>query len=433
MILSSCTFYAINEYENIEKMKNNQITKNQHYIPRFYMKHFSMKINEGRKNEKSLISFFQFKDCKKVDCIPINSVCSSSYFYDDNGIIEDQLASREKNWASAIRKVNNNESLTELEIKHIKEFVVYQVIRTKAHLEYSRKAYASFASIIVENMYNNDIEDKNILTEVAENASRETIKPKDLLRSADEILQVINDLELVVINNDTQMDLFTSDVPVINFNPLCSDRAGLDSIGTVVLFPSSPRKLVMLYDGRFFGEISTIITNETCIQNLNKYQFVCAHERILAKDSQIFDVFYKDEELMNYRRNLSEPISKCSHESGDVIVFNSRNIDYLFDIPLLRLPKALRKIPSELRETFPRKYEQKSRCAILQRLYCQPANDVEVIVKENIEQRRKYANKLLDYFDYYWNTPKEDRTVTSKQIDQYKKATVQWFPIDSNE
>lgn len=39
-----------------------QITKNQHYVPRFYMKYFSNIRNAGTKKEKVLISFYQFKD-----------------------------------------------------------------------------------------------------------------------------------------------------------------------------------------------------------------------------------------------------------------------------------------------------------------------------------------------------------------------------------
>ena len=39
-----------------------QITVNQHYVPRFYMKHFANVKNIDQDNEKALISFYQFKD-----------------------------------------------------------------------------------------------------------------------------------------------------------------------------------------------------------------------------------------------------------------------------------------------------------------------------------------------------------------------------------
>ena len=62
-----------------------QITKNQHYVPRFYMKPFSIVKNEGTKKEKALISFYQFKDNLLKDNIPTTSVCSEDFFYDEDG------------------------------------------------------------------------------------------------------------------------------------------------------------------------------------------------------------------------------------------------------------------------------------------------------------------------------------------------------------
>mgnify|MGYP005761151593 FL=1 len=74
-----------------------QITKNQHYVPRFYMKHFSAIVNVGTRKEKALISFYQFKDNLFKDSVPTASICSEDYFYDEDGTIENKLAEKEKN------------------------------------------------------------------------------------------------------------------------------------------------------------------------------------------------------------------------------------------------------------------------------------------------------------------------------------------------
>ena len=37
-----------------------QITINQHYVPRFYMKPFAEVIRKNSNNEKALIAFYQF-------------------------------------------------------------------------------------------------------------------------------------------------------------------------------------------------------------------------------------------------------------------------------------------------------------------------------------------------------------------------------------
>ena len=79
-----------------------QITKNQHYVPRFYMKYFSNIRNAGTKKEKVLISFYQFKDNILRENIPTTSVCSEDYFYGQDGKTENSLAEM------AILKVSGN-------------------------------------------------------------------------------------------------------------------------------------------------------------------------------------------------------------------------------------------------------------------------------------------------------------------------------------
>ena len=73
-----------------------QITVNQHYVPRFYMKHFANVKNVGTKKEKVLNSFYQFKDNMLKKNIPI---CSEDYFYDQGGKIEKELANMEIRWS----------------------------------------------------------------------------------------------------------------------------------------------------------------------------------------------------------------------------------------------------------------------------------------------------------------------------------------------
>ena len=76
-----------------------QITVTQHYVPRFYMKHFANVKNVGTKKEKVLNSFYQFKDNMLKKNIPTSSICSEDYFYDQGGKIEKELANMEIRWS----------------------------------------------------------------------------------------------------------------------------------------------------------------------------------------------------------------------------------------------------------------------------------------------------------------------------------------------
>lgn len=101
-----------------------QITINQHYVPRFYMKPFAEVIRKNSNNEKALIAFYQFKDKIVKDKIPTTSICSKDYFYDKDGHIENKLADKETIWSRAISKFNKNEEVTEEEVQSVREFIM---------------------------------------------------------------------------------------------------------------------------------------------------------------------------------------------------------------------------------------------------------------------------------------------------------------------
>ena len=55
-------------------------TKKQHYVPRFYMKPFSVIANPGTKKEKVLISFYNFNKNIIRKNVPVMSVCAEDFF-----------------------------------------------------------------------------------------------------------------------------------------------------------------------------------------------------------------------------------------------------------------------------------------------------------------------------------------------------------------
>ena len=92
-----------------------QITINQHYVPRFYMKYFA-----------------------NIKNAPISSICSEDYFYDQDGRIENALAVLETMWNKALKNAIDD-NLTADDIESIKEFVLHQIVRTKAMLSHNRE------------------------------------------------------------------------------------------------------------------------------------------------------------------------------------------------------------------------------------------------------------------------------------------------------
>lgn len=404
-----------------------QITKNQHYVPRFYMKPFSIIKNEGSKKEKVLISFYQFKDNMAKNNVPTNSVCSEDFFYDEDGKIENQLAEKEGKWASAIKKINCGDTLTASEISDIREFTIYQISRTKAMLDHNQDMATT---MLTDTLYNqNSTLDKSIIKEIVEKKVEKEITPQLALNLVKDILPLITDLEIGILENKTEVSFFTSDVPVIIINSLSIHRAGLGDIGTVIFFPVSPKKMIMFYDSKLYGRIPEEIQDLECVHAFNKYQYIGADERILASNSVEFESFIQNEELNSIREKFSISIKTNTIYDGvrTFMAAKSRSIGYYINIPILKLPKSLKKIPADFRETFSRGYSFDTRRAILCRIYREPDFIKEEKLKEHWRKSQKYAKELLNYLDYYWNTPREECVISGEFMRQLKTVPVSSF------
>lgn len=404
-----------------------QITINQHYVPRFYMKYFANIKNAGTKKEKVLISFYQFKDSMLKENIPISSICSEDYFYDQDGRIENALAALETMWNKALKNAIDD-NLTTDDIESIKEFVLYQIVRTKAMLSHNREMATTMMEGILKKEFGDIVDDDNV-KEYLENKIQNEITPEFGLSIVKEVMPTIRDLETKIISNETETKFITSDVPIIIINPLGIHNAGLDSIGEVVFSPISPRKMIILYDGKLFGKLPDAIRDDSIIEIFNEYQYLSADERLLAKEIEDINRITNNEEL-NLKREQFLKVKKTSaieDRVGTLFAAKSRSIPYFYTIPILRLPKQLRKIPTDFRETFSRKYSYDTRLAILCRVYRDPDFIHDKTLKEHWQKQQAYSKTLLNYLDSYWNTPIEDRIITPKLMKQLKTVRVEAF------
>ncbi|MGN0181406.1 MAG: DUF4238 domain-containing protein [Candidatus Ornithomonoglobus sp.] len=404
-----------------------QITVNQHYVPRFYMKHFANVKNEGTKKEKVLISFYQFKDNMLKKNIPTSSICSEDYFYDQDGKIENALADMETRWSKALKNaIDENFALDDIE--SIREFVIYQISRTKAMLSHNREMVTTMMKGVLKQQFG-DVADEDVVKELLENKIQNEITPEFGLSIVKETIPTIRDLEMKIITNESEVGFITSDVPVIIINPLGIYSAGLGSVGEVIFFPISPWKMIFFYDAKLFGKLPDRIYDESIIGIFNQYQYVSADERLLAKKIEDINHIVKNEELNSKREQFqkTQKTNTISDGVGTLFAAKSRSIPYYYTVPILRLPKPLRKIPADFRETFPREYSYDTRLAILCRVYRGPDFIYEKELKEHWEKQQRYSKILLNYLDGYWNTPKEDRIITPELMKKLKTVPINTF------
>lgn len=411
----------------MEITNNQRITKNQHYVPQFYMKHFSNIKNAGTKKEKVLISFYQFKDNLSKENIPACSICSEDYFYDKDGKIEKPLAGMETRWSTALNNAIDDNFIID-DIENIREFVIYQICRTKAMLFHNREMATNIMKGVLKQQFW-DIDDEKVVNELLENKIQNEITPEFGLSIVKELIPTICDLEMKVITNETEMRFITSDVPVIIINPLGIHSAGLCSVGEVIFFPISPRKMIFFYDAKLFSKLPDRICDESVIKIFNQYQYISADERLLAKEIEDINHIVNNEEVNSIREQFQKTQKTNTIDDGVGTLFasKSRSIPYYYNIPILRLPKPLRKIPDDFRETFPRDYSYVTRLAVLCRIYSNPDFNYDKKLKEHWKKQQIYSKILLNYLDDYWNTPMEDRIITPELMNKLKTVPVNVF------
>ena len=395
---------------------NLPVTKNQHYVPRFYMKPFSNIKNAGAKNEKNLISFFQFDNNILRDNVPTSSICSEDFFYDNDGSVENMLAQKESKWSETIKKVLDSSKVDEKDYYYIKEFVLYQITRSKAMRNYTHD--------MAENILNLS---KNCNRSSVKERVEKELTPDINIGMVNELIPVLDDYEIDILINKTDLNFITSDVPVIITNPFDVYRPGLADIGTVVFFPISLDKMILLYDKKFYKKIDKIICQSEVVKSINKYQYISADERIMSQDLADFQDYINDRQLNFEREKLKNQtkVKTAKKMDGTFIAAMGIGITYAINIPLFALPKVLRKIPVEYRETFPRQYSIETRRAVLCRIYRDPDDFiVDHTLREQWKNRQQYYKKILKFLDYYWDTPKEDLKITPLLMHQLKTVPV---------
>ena len=412
------------------------ITVDQHYVPRFYMKNFSLVKGTGKK-EKVFISFFQFDEKLYREHIPTKTICYENYFYGEDGEIEKEFANREKVWARIINDIieTKNFDLDDDNIRKLKQFAIYQYHRTLASYKYGTRMMSEILSQPIIN--NNPELDENIIKSMVNKKVEEEISVADIISCCDEEVDIIEDLDLAIVKNDTAKKFITSDMPVIVINPFCIQKAGIANVGIVIMFPISPELLVLIYDGKIYKNCKNgmAIVDENEIEKINMYQVISAEERILSKNINELELYVKNLELVVKRNEFQaeRKVNTSYDGKGTFIAAKSRSIRYLYDVSLFKLPKCLYKIPKECRTAVTREYSYDFRINLLVRAYKLPEwlkEKAEFSIKDIVE-RKEGNSKFQKFMDDYWEIPKSQRIITPELMHKIKTVQTSFFPIDS--
>jgi len=236
----------------------------QHYVPQFYLKRFSIRRKSGFK-----IRCFN-KETEKTYMANITQVGMENYFYDKRAPpkIENLFSKKEEEHSAIYHKIVENKSIKNLsssEKYSICEYIFYQNERTRSSRERNRQVVRAVYEKLESEGYRpfKDFPPEYqewLLESRAEMAQinilfNEFVDDNGDIQSPVEIIQYITDLGWCLTKNDLSMEFYSSDHPIVIYNPIYkgNEIIGFGSVsyraeGVEIYFPLEPRLCLILYD-----------------------------------------------------------------------------------------------------------------------------------------------------------------------------------------
>lgn len=259
------------------------VKKNQHYLPKFYLRYFSKCEKEKE------IGVYNINNKRTIRYAPIKSQASKAFYYGRDGVIEDWLSRIEGDFANVIKNLK-------LTMKPPKRF-------SDEHLTLLRFVSCTFARnpMTIEN--GAEMMNKIMSTMFSNKESEYYDIPhtdtQDMMRiSMDQMSQLtvnILDLEIKLLVNKTDVPFIASDYPIVLYNSYLErkkwafSKVGFGVRGLQIFIPISPDLTLTLFDSAIYkigGRKSNYLnlTTECDILQLNTLQYLNCIQHIYFSD-----------------------------------------------------------------------------------------------------------------------------------------------------
>jgi hypothetical protein len=252
--------------------------KNQHFVPRCYLKAFSHQ-GEGR-----AINLFNIDRGQAIQNAPLKSQCSSNYFYGEDLELERLLQHSEGLYAGALGRIEDPQyCLNDKDRAILRHFIYLQHCRTRAAVERAAAIPASMAEVAFAEGPPPDwrtTQRQNVV--IAMQAFADTMR-------------IVYDLKVCLIRNETHLDFITSDDPVVLTNRfyLQDSRAkgmsaAAGNAGALFILPLTPKIACLAYDGDVYSIANTqgwvTARRSDDIAAVNEHQYLCCAANIYFAD-----------------------------------------------------------------------------------------------------------------------------------------------------
>ncbi|MES2704620.1 MAG: DUF4238 domain-containing protein [Bacteroidota bacterium] len=301
--------------------------KQHHYIPRFYLKRFS--IND----EGKCIALYNLKNKKFIQNAPIKHQACSAFLYGTDDLIENELAKLEGIIARFMhfwidKKILDLPPQNSPAFTAIKRFILYQIFRTVKEgnhtLDLLDQAFKAFVHVHLPNKVQ-FLDGAKVFTEDSVLLSLLHAMDKDYL---------LNFLKCRFILNLTDLPFITSDAPVVRYNQLMEEiglytgATGLSVKGLQIFFPIHARLMICLFDPKVYAcgkEEKDYVVTESMddIHQLNALQYLNCDWQLFF--DELVSQEYIEYIAENYEAKRAEigPFSKLIKTSNKIELFSS--------------------------------------------------------------------------------------------------------------
>ncbi len=228
--------------------------EDQHFVPKMYFRLFV-------KDKKDLndVSIRMFNKKSKINqVVAYLSQCQKDNFYSKNPIVDKIFSKMESIWAIILNDIVEKESLEHLSEEdkfHLRTFVLFQNGRTLKAKNSAEDASEAFQKQILEAeiMWGSNmpkeikLSDLDKITITDSGAHMQSLV--DFVMGA----PLLEDLQALLVINETNQDFIFSDAPVIFYNQWLrrekgSGTTGFQTSGLQIFCPIGPRHLLIYFD-----------------------------------------------------------------------------------------------------------------------------------------------------------------------------------------
>ena len=260
MFKKSLPWHAICELASksmiMTKQKKKAETKNQHYVPQFYLRYFSV--------DKKNVGAYILESGQNIPSAPIKGQASRDYFYSDNMEMEKILSSLESCAKKVLDKIiaAPTEPLSKEDKNTLFDFTVIQLGRTEVPASRVNQWYEERVRSLPEvfSKMSTDTggdQGESLKEKVLHLIGKPPSSPAQYSVDAhDQIRNVMRDLSVKILVNKTGKSFITSDNPVAKYNQFMErmrqEAYGLGARGLQIFFPLSPQIGLMYYDPKSY-------------------------------------------------------------------------------------------------------------------------------------------------------------------------------------